>query len=207
MRRDATTMLLPALALGLLVGACGDDPPAKKPAGNGAAGLKILTQGSAAPAGNTPAAPPAGQTPPPAPAEGSDDDIADIAYAYSPIGKRDPFRSLFDQLQREEGSEKLRELQKFELDQLKLVAIVSRIATPYAMVEDPNNKGHTLTRGTLIGKNWGRVAQINPECVIIKEEYRDYTGRKVTNRTSMCLPKFDEIQANNGGTDDGLRTQ
>lgn len=211
MRRDATTMLLPALALGLMVAACEDDPPPKKPAGAGAAGLKILTQGSAAPAGPTGATGAKTETPPPAPAEGGgDDDIAEIAYAYSPIGKRDPFRSLFDQLQREEGSEKLRELQKFELDQLKLVAIVSRIATPYAMVEDPENKGHTLTRGTLIGKNWGRVAQINPECVVIKEEYRDYTGRKVTNRTSMCLPKFEEIQASRGdGSADssGIRTQ
>ena len=103
-------------------------------------------------------------------------------------------QALFDQLQREEQTQQLTELQKFELHQLKLVAIVSRIATPYAMVEDPNAKGHTLTRGTLIGKNWGRVAQINPECVVIREEYRDYTGRKVTNKSSMCLPKPGDLK-------------
>ena len=70
-----------------------------------------------------------------------------MAYVYSPIGKRDPFRSLFDALQQGGDSEQLTELQKFELDQLKLVAIVSNIATPYAMVEDPDAKGHTLNRG------------------------------------------------------------
>lgn len=174
--------------------ACGDDPPPaspNQPPSNAAAGLNRLTGGGApppaAPATPPPAAPPAST------AEG-DDDVADLAYAYSPIGKRDPFRSLFDQLVLEEGSRDITELQRFELDQLVLVAVVSRIATPYAMVEDPEHKGHTLTRGTLIGKNWGRVAQINPECVVIKEEYRDYTGRKVTNKTDMCLPKPPELK-------------
>ena len=118
----------------------------------------------------------------------------DIAYAYSPIGKRDPFRSLFEQLQLEESQEQLTDLQRYELDQLKLVAIISRIATPYAMVEDPDGKGHSLTRGTLIGKNWGRVSAISPDCVTVKEEYRDYTGRKVTNKTSMCLPKPEDLK-------------
>ena len=60
--------------------------------------------------------------------------------------------------------------------------------------DDPDSKGHTLTRGTLIGKNWGRVAEINQDCVVIKEEYRDYTGRKVTNKTPMCLPKPQELK-------------
>ncbi len=118
----------------------------------------------------------------------------DIAYAYSPIGKRDPFRSLFDEYDEDESEKQLTELQRYELDQLKLVAIVSRIATPYAMVEDPAGKGHSLTRGTLIGKNWGRVAAITPDCVTVKEEYRDYTGRKVTNKTSMCLPKPEDVE-------------
>ena len=62
------------------------------------------------------------------------------------------------------------------------------------MVEDPKQKGHVLTRGTLIGKNWGRVSAINPDCVIIKEEYRDYTGRKVTNTISMCLPQPEALK-------------
>jgi len=74
------------------------------------------------------------------------------------------------------------------------VAIVSRIATPYAMVEDPEGKGHSLTRGTLIGKNWGRVSGISADCVTVKEEYRDYTGRKVTNKTDMCLPKPEDLK-------------
>lgn len=191
------TRLLPTILLSLAVGGsgCSEDPaPKQKPTGNAAVGIGVLTKGSAAapPPGATPGgAPP----PPPPPAESTEAPDEDIAYVYSPIGKRDPFRSLFDVLQRSTDSDQLTELQKFELDQLRLVGIVSRIATPYAMVEDPSGKGHTLTRGKLIGKNWGRVSQITPDCVVVKEEYRDYTGRKVTNKTEMCIPKPTELES------------
>jgi type IV pilus assembly protein PilP len=185
------------LPLLLLSAAACDDKPPPQPAADpskAAQGLAVLTGGSEkAGEGGAAAANPAPSTPPPEAAK-QEEEPGDLAYAYSPIGKRDPFRSLFDQLRREEQNQQLTELQTFEVDQLKLVAIVSRIATPYAMVEDPNGKGHTLTRGTLIGKNWGRVSEINPEAVVIKEEYRDYTGRKVTNKITLNLPKPDELK-------------
>lgn len=209
--------LVPAFAIGLSLGlstGCEDKPaPAKappapagtpapgtpaEPPSKAAQGLNVVTQGTEVAAetnkaagADTTAAPPA--TPPPEGKMGEEEG-SEIAYAYSPIGKRDPFRSLFEQLKREEGNQQLTELQLFEIDQLKLVAIVSRIATPYAMVEDPNAKGHTLTRGTLIGKNWGRITEISPDCITIKEEYRDYTGRKVVNKVPVCLPKSDDLK-------------
>ncbi len=164
--------------VGLVLGACGEDPPKKKPK----------------PAPKKVAKKPAPAKAPAAKAEAAPaDEASEIAYAYSPIGKRDPFRSLFEDRVIKDPEQRT-ELQTYEVDQLKLVAVVSRIATPYAMVEDPSGKGHTLTRGTLIGKNWGRIAEINPECVVIKEEYRDYTGRKVTNKVPMCLPKPKELK-------------
>lgn len=187
MRTSLSILVSASLGLGGL--ACGDDtpPPPAKPS-KAREGLARLT-GQPAPAAPAPAPPP-----PPAEPTGSGNSEEYVAYVYSPIGKRDPFRSLFDVLQQSADTEQLTELQKFELDQLKLVGIVSRIATPYAMVEDPTGKGHTLTRGKLIGKNWGRVSQITPDCVVVKEEYRDYTGRKVTNKTEMCIPKPEDLE-------------
>ena len=152
------------LAVGLGVVAC-DSPPPPPP----------------------PAPPPALPDPTSAAAPEEELEAPEVAYSYTPVGKRDPFKSIFENAP--QSSEKLQELQKFQLDQLKIVAIITGRATPYAMVEDPSGKGHTLTRGKLIGKNFGRVASINPDCVVVKEEYRDYTGRKVTNELSMCLPK------------------
>lgn len=194
-RTSPSLVLLFALSAGAL--ACEESPPPANnaPPSKAAAGLNVLTKGSEA-AGD-PAAGAAAETPPPpppteaAPAEGAD---GEIAYAYSPIGKRDPFRSPLEEFNRDDQGPQLTELQRFEIDQLKLVAIVSRVATPYAMVEDPNTKGHTLTRGTLIGKNWGKVSQITGDCVEIKEDYRDYTGRKQSNKLQLCLPKPPELK-------------
>lgn len=178
---------------GLLLSACEDPPPPETPPpSKAAAGLNVLTQGSETAAAGTPA--PAPAEPPPAAPAGEAAAEGEIAYAYSPIGKRDPFRSPLEEFNREDQGQQLTELQRFEIDQLKLVAIVSRVATPYAMVEDPNSKGHTLTRGTLIGKNWGKVSQITGDCVEIKEDYRDYTGRKQSNKLQLCLPKPPELK-------------
>jgi type IV pilus assembly protein PilP len=190
------TVRIVTTSLILAASACGESStPAPTEPSKPAQGLNVLTQGTEAAQNQAPAqqtAPTGTETP--AQPSGATEDASEIAYAYSPIGKRDPFRSLFDQLRREEQAAQVTELQTFELDQLKLVAIVSRIATPYAMVEDPNAKGHTLSRGTLIGKNWGRVSEINPTCVVVKEEYRDYTGRKVTNKPTICLPKPEDLK-------------
>ena len=185
------------VAYGLLAPACGDDPPppSPPPPSKAAAGLNVLTKGTEGAGAADPAAPPpAGDAPPASAATGETAAEGEIAYAYSPIGKRDPFRSPLEEFNRDDPSTQLTELQRFEIDQLKLVAIVSRVATPYAMVEDPNAKGHTLTRGTLIGKNWGKVSQITGECVEIKEDYRDYTGRKQSNKLQLCLPKPPELK-------------
>lgn len=118
-----------------------------------------------------------------------EDETPEVAYAYSPIGKRDPFKSLFEEISKVQGSEELTELQRYDIDQLKLIAIITGPATPYAMVEDPQKKGHTVTRGTLIGKNWGRISAVTQRCLTVKEEYRDYTGRKHANEVDLCLPE------------------
>lgn len=118
-----------------------------------------------------------------------EDETPEVAYAYSAIGKRDPFKSLFEEISKVAGGEELTELQRYDIDQLKLIAIVTGPATPYAMVEDPSAKGHTVTRGTLIGKNWGRISAVTQRCLTVKEEYRDYTGRKHANEVDLCLPE------------------
>lgn len=162
--RLAGFLVLMTSGLGGLV-ACDDPPPPpKKPA---------ALDPSAADALKTP----------------EEDETPEVAYAYSAIGKRDPFKSLFEEISKTAGAEELTELQRYDIDQLKLIAIVTGPATPYAMVEDPSAKGHTVTRGTLIGKNWGRISAVTQRCLTVKEEYRDYTGRKHANEVDLCLPE------------------
>lgn len=110
-------------------------------------------------------------------------------FIYTPVGKRDPFRSFY-KVKRKAGKEGPGGiLTKFEIDQLKLTAIVSGISKPRAQVELPDGKGVNIRVGTRIGKNFGRVVRIRNDEVIVAEDYRDWSGRKVTNYIHMKIEK------------------
>lgn len=131
---------------------------------------------------------------PDAPAEEVEEEVAAV-YTYNAIGKRDPFRTYFAELEREESDKrKLTELQKYDLDQLRLVAVVVGTASPKAMVEAPDGKGHVVKLGTLIGKHWGQVKHIRRGEIIIQEEFRDFTGRRVTHLVPMKLPEDRQVE-------------
>lgn len=111
-------------------------------------------------------------------------------YSYNPIGKRDPFRSFTSIEVVRPDRIVASELQNWELDQLRLVAILWGIDDPVAMVEDPKGKGHIIQHGDLIGKKWGRVTQIKSDEVVVTEEFRDpIENRPITNEYSMKLPE------------------
>jgi len=113
-----------------------------------------------------------------------------LGYVYTPIGKRDPFKSYFQMMlpETEKKGRPLGPLQKYEIGQLKLVAIVWGISNPRAMVETPDDKGYVIKRGTLVGKNWGKVTEIKRNKVVISEHYRAVDGRLIVNKISMRLP-------------------
>ena len=116
-------------------------------------------------------------------------------YTYNAVGKRDPFRTYFSEIEKEDAvTRKLTELQQYDLDQLRLVAVIVGTATPKAMVEDPAGKGHVVKTGTLIGKHWGQVKHIRRGEIIIQEEFRDFTGRRVTHLVPMKLPEEAKVQ-------------
>lgn len=115
-------------------------------------------------------------------------------YSYNPAGKPDPFRP-FIQLtpaKRVSGHLPLTPLQKFEVSQLKLVAIISTPEGNIALVEDATGKGYFLKKGTLVGKNDGKVTKIFRDKVIIEEVYQDVLGQTKTNEISLSLQKVEE---------------
>lgn len=126
-----------------------------------------------------------------------------VEYAYSPVGKRDPFRSVVDD-QRQSGNDgdstrpDCGPLCKWEIDQLKLVAVISGIANPLAMVEDPNGRGYVVRRGTFVGKRNGKVTLIRSAEIVVTEIYKDQMGKPHVNPVPIKLP--DEMQT--GQADD-----
>jgi type IV pilus assembly protein PilP len=113
-------------------------------------------------------------------------------YSYNPAGKPDPFKP-FIQLTPVRGASRvpLTPLQKFDISQLKLVAIISTREGNIAMVEDATGKGYFLKKGTWIGKNDGKVTKILKDKVIIEEVYQDVFGQRKTNEITLSIQKIE----------------
>lgn len=110
-------------------------------------------------------------------------------YAYNPLGKRDPFRS-FQEEAGVIGEAKGRcadPLCQWDIDQLKLVAVVSGDANPLAMLEDPNKIGHLVRRGSKVGKQGGTVSQILRDCVVVAEYWTGPDGKLNSNPINLCI--------------------
>jgi type IV pilus assembly protein PilP len=157
-----------ACALILLAAACGDDdrsaPPPKKPPGGG---------------GAPKAGPPAQLAPPPAP--GRDELLAEVRkrqlnnedFAESE-NNRDPFRSFLSTFAVQPPIVSRQHkivLQKFALDELRLVAIVGGEGMPAkAMFIDPGGLGTLVQRGDHVSKSDALVQRIAPDRVFFTIE-------------------------------------
>jgi len=113
---------------------------------------------------------------------------SDAVYTYNAIGKRDPFRDMFRELDPDDRRQKRQPLERYDLDQLKLVAVVVGTAAPRAMIEDPAGVGHIVRIGTLVGKHSGQVQHIRRAGVVVREEFRTYTGERVAHLITLRLP-------------------
>jgi type IV pilus assembly protein PilP len=123
----------------------------------------------------------------------SDAGVADQApyvYSYSPLGKRDPFRSPLGEMtaSQEGGGTGCGEpLCQWDLDQLKLVAVVTGDANPIAMVEDPQTRGYIIHRGTRVGKQGGQVTQILRDAVTVTQYFTAPDGKRTPNTVPLRL--------------------
>lgn len=119
------------------------------------------------------------------------------AYHYDPMGKKDPFMPLIkesgkipDKLL---GDGPLTPLQKYSLAELKLVAVLLAGDQSKAMVEDAKGDGYILSKGTLIGNNYGEVVAIrNNEVLIAEREVDTLSGEIVSKNVSLVLHKPEE---------------
>jgi type IV pilus assembly protein PilP len=116
-------------------------------------------------------------------------------YSYVAMGKRDPFRS--SQMGSDEGPkgpasgpniEACDEpLCQVDLDELKLVAVVSGDANPVAMVEDKSGVGHVVRRNTKVGRQAGKVTAILRDCIVVTSFVVGPDGRAQPNRQNLCV--------------------
>lgn len=120
-------------------------------------------------------------------------------FTYNPAGRRDPFQSLVKKISKTavKPRKNLGPLGKYELGQLRLMAMLVVQGTPRAMVKAPDGKSYTVKLGDLIGPNGGVVARIetkkmeidkltgqrvekSPDRIVVVETRIDnYTGKKI----------------------------
>jgi len=111
---------------------------------------------------------------------------------YSPAGKRDPFQPLA--LRPTKAARPTRDprtlspLERYDLSQLKLVAIIWNIKEPRAMVEDSGGLGFIVKVGSAIGSNEGKVKAIKPTEVLIEEFFTDIYGERKSRQVPLRLP-------------------
>jgi len=106
---------------------------------------------------------------------------------YNPEGKLDPFASLYKekpitvsitgQTLIQEPRRPLTPLEKVDLSQLKLVAIIRALSGNIALVEEASGKGYVIKKGTYIGTRSGKVGKILPDRIIVEEESQDFSGK------------------------------
>lgn len=115
-------------------------------------------------------------------------------FQYNPAGKPDPFKPFieFTPLRERVRTTPLTPLQKYDISQLKLVAIISTPEGNIALVEDSTGKGYFIRRGTEIGKNDGKVLKILKDRIIIEELYEDVFGKVKKNEVPLLLHKTEE---------------
>jgi type IV pilus assembly protein PilP len=115
-----------------------------------------------------------------------------VWVSYSPDGKIDPFLPLLkdepqkvlpDTKTKKEKREPTTPLERVDLSQLKLTAIIRTPSGFKAMVEETTGKGYIVSVGTYIGIHSGSVTNILKDRVIVEEEVEDALG-VVSNRNS-----------------------
>lgn len=118
-----------------------------------------------------------------------------ITDLYSPEGKLDPFAPLIKEKpvnlpvehRKAVRRKLLTPLEKLDLSQLKLVAILRAQSGNNALVEEDSGKGYVIKKGTYIGIHSGKVAKILPDRIIIEEEVEDIYGKISVQKKEIKL--------------------
>jgi type IV pilus assembly protein PilP len=121
-----------------------------------------------------------------------------VPAPYNPKGKIDPFEPLLKDESaavvakvrvKTDPNRPKTPLERIDLGQLKLVAIIAASTGNRALVEESSGKGYIIKAGTFIGLNSGKVVDIKNGKVLVEEEFEDVYGKAITQKKEITLPK------------------
>jgi len=101
-------------------------------------------------------------------------------YIYQPGDRRDPFVPLIVSTKKTgtkgEGTGRLGTLESYDISEFALLAIAKKGEKNYALLITPDNRSFSVSKGTIIGLNKGRVEEITGSKVILVEYSKDFRG-------------------------------
>ncbi|MFH0997774.1 MAG: pilus assembly protein PilP [Pseudomonadota bacterium] len=136
----------------------------------------------------------------PTPLSGQTAPTSAVGFSYDPEGKIDPFvpllkddplplKALPDSKTKREKREPETPLERVDLSQLKLTAIIRTPSGFKAMVEETTGKGYIVTVGTYVGTHSGKVTSILKDRMIVEEEVEDALGNVVNRNSELKFQK------------------
>ncbi len=124
--------------------------------------------------------------------KGSNDPLTGLLdpFEYQARGRRDPFTRPTVDKPVAEGSYHgpFLPLQRFNLTDLKLTAIIWDVSRPKAMIIDPDQKVHIVGPNTKIGKNNGYIAAIREGEIVVVETMEE-EGNLVSSTKILRIVK------------------
>ena len=97
-------------------------------------------------------------------------------YTYNPANRRDPFLPYGSTDTDGNVLGPLFPLQKFDVDQLKLIGIIWDVKDPKAMILDPSGKGYVVKANERVGRHSGYIAKIRENEIVIVEMFKGSNG-------------------------------
>jgi type IV pilus assembly protein PilP len=127
------------------------------------------------------------------------------AYTYKSANEnsRDPFEPFYQQrrdevvevkdtgltkeMEAEIKNRNREELEKFELDSLRMVGTLENADENWAIINDPDNSVHRVKVGNYMGRNIGKIINIFEDRVELREIIQDSNGRWDERQAAIVL--------------------
>ncbi len=117
--------------------------------------------------------------------------IPEHAYSYNPEGRRDPFAPIVSKEEKRARADRP-PLERYNLNDFKLTAVLRGGFGDTAMVEAPDGKGYIIHVGTIIGLNKGVVKKIMDNKIIVEEKFKNFSGGSERKEIAIELRKKQE---------------
>ena len=124
---------------------------------------------------------------------------AERSAIYSPVGKRDPFKSPAVSPSNR-GTANVSPIEKFNVEQLQLRAVMRGLGKARAMFEDPEGKTFIVKEGDILGRERAVVSRILNSEVIVTERSFNYLGEETLYEKILSLPPDPEVGDVRGNT-------